>query len=334
MKSLRILLLCSVVALTSAAEPAADGDAAWAEIVKAKKAKASDAALADQLKAFYKNFPDHPKASDAWINEQSLRSKAGAPAVKAVEPAAPTEQKSLRTQVEEALARIRKARAAGMEPALGEMERSGRKLATEFPNAPDGWEILLRAAEGFGGEKARQVYTDIAKNGATHNLKATAIARIHELNSAPRWRNVPVPTPTLPKIKPINLAFTALDGRPVNLSEMTGKVVLIDFWATWCGPCRAEMPHVKQIYTELHAQGFEIIGISFDEDAAALKKYVATNELPWPQFFDGGGWQNAINKQFGIRAIPTMYLVDKNGILRDENARQNLAEKARALLKE
>ena len=331
MKSLCILFLYSVVALTSAAEPAGNGDAVWAEIVKAKKANASDAALADQLKAFYKNFPDHPKASDAWINEQSLRSKAAGPAVKAIEPAPP---KDFRTQVNEALARIRKARAAGLEPALGEMERSGRKLATEFPKEPDGWEILLRAAEGFGGEKARQLYTDISRNGATQSLKAVATARIHALNAPPRRQNVPVPTATLPKIKPINLVFTAMDGRAVNLSQMTGKVVLIDFWATWCGPCVAEMPNVKKAYAELHDQGFEIIGVSFDEDAAALKKYVAVNELPWPQFFDGGGWQNAINKQFGIRAIPTMYLVDKNGILRDENARQNLVEKVRALLKE
>ena len=333
MKSLRILFLCSAISIT-AVESAQNGEAAWAEIVKAKKANASDAALADQLKAFYKQFPDHPKASDAWINEQSLRSKAGGQPVKAVEPAAPAAPKDLRAQISEALTRIRKARAAGMEPALGEMERSGRKLAAEFPNAPDGWEILLRAAEGFGGEKARQLYRDIAANGPTQSLKTVATARIHALNAPPRWQNVPVPTATLPKIKPINLAFTAVDGRPVNLSQMTGKVVLIDFWATWCGPCRAEMPHVKQIYTELHDQGFEILGVSFDEDAAALKKYVAANELPWPQFFDGGGWQNAINKQFGIRAIPTMYLVDKNGILRDENARQNLAEKVRALLKE
>src|SRR5688572_18672803 len=104
MKSLCILFLCSAISLSSAVEAAQNGDAAWAEIVKAKKANASDTALADQLKAFHKNFPDHPKASDAWINEQTLRSRAGGQPVKAAEAAAPTAPKDLRAQVEEALA--------------------------------------------------------------------------------------------------------------------------------------------------------------------------------------------------------------------------------------
>jgi peroxiredoxin len=94
------------------------------------------------------------------------------------------------------------------------------------------------------------------------------------------------------------------------------------------------MPNVVAAYENLHPKGFEIVGISFDEDKDALQKFVAKQKVPWPQYFDGKGWQNKYGQQFGINSIPAMWLVDKNGNLRDTNARGDLAGKVEKLLAE
>jgi thiol-disulfide isomerase/thioredoxin len=134
--------------------------------------------------------------------------------------------------------------------------------------------------------------------------------------------------------KPFNLKFTALDGRQVDLSSMKGKVVLIDFWATWCMPCLMTMPAVHAAYEKYHDKGFEIIGISLDEDKAALTKFVKEKNMTWPQYFDGLHWQNKIARANGINSIPAMWLIDKKGNLRSLNARFGLDEQIAKLLAE
>lgn len=128
------------------------------------------------------------------------------------------------------------------------------------------------------------------------------------------------------KDKPLELKFTAIDGREVDLSKMRGKVVLVDFWAVWCGPCVAEIPNVLKTYEKLHPKGFEIIGISLDQDKSKLEAFVKEKGMSWPQFFDGKGWQNEISSRFGINSIPAMWLVDKKGMVVSTNARGNLEE--------
>jgi thiol-disulfide isomerase/thioredoxin len=136
------------------------------------------------------------------------------------------------------------------------------------------------------------------------------------------------------KTKPLDLKFTAVDGREVDLAKLQGKVVLIDFWATWCGPCVAELPNVLKAYTELRPKGFEIIGISLDSDKSKLEAFVKERGMEWPQFFDGQGWKNEISSKYGINSIPAMWLVNKKGIVVSTSARGDLAENVTKLLAE
>lgn len=110
--------------------------------------------------------------------------------------------------------------------------------------------------------------------------------------------------------------------------------VLVDFWATWCGPCMAELPKVKAAYEKLHAKGFEILGISFDREKADLEKVLAQQKMTWPQCFDDNEEGKKIGEEFGITGIPAMWLVDKDGVLRDLNAREGLSEKVEKWLAE
>jgi len=113
-------------------------------------------------------------------------------------------------------------------------------------------------------------------------------------------------------------SVTTLDGKQVSLDDLQGKVVLIDFWATWCGPCREALPHVREIAKKFAEQPLIVLSVSVDTDEAKWKEFVAQNEMTWPQYCDHG-FTGPVAKSFGVQAIPNTYTIDADGILQDQH---------------
>ncbi|HOK67386.1 MAG TPA: TlpA disulfide reductase family protein [Anaerohalosphaeraceae bacterium] len=134
------------------------------------------------------------------------------------------------------------------------------------------------------------------------------------------------------------LEFTDLEGKTHNIQDYRGKVVVIDFWATWCGPCRAATPYLLETYNAFKDKGLVILGISLDSNKKALTDYLKAHEIPWPQYFDGLGWDNKIWQRLGSGGIPLIIVIDQQGIVRHsdinpgqlKNAVQRLLENAPA----
>lgn len=111
--------------------------------------------------------------------------------------------------------------------------------------------------------------------------------------------------------------------------------VLVDFWATWCGPCIAEIPNMVEQYEKYHAKGFEVVGISLDEDKEKVDSFVAENKIPWPIIYAGKGWQDPIAQFYGISGIPQLILIGRDGNVITLNARgAKLAERLAELFKD
>lgn len=134
--------------------------------------------------------------------------------------------------------------------------------------------------------------------------------------------------------KVLKLKYTGVLGKNVDLADYKGKVVLIEFWATWCPICVGEMPHVVATYEKYHDKGFAILGISLDSDKTELLKFTKEHKMTWPEYFDGGSSlrDNAMAKRFGVAETPCMWLVNKDGKLVTFRAGENLQKKVEALL--
>lgn len=158
--------------------------------------------------------------------------------------------------------------------------------ATPTPVAVEAYEKLSELVVRHGDSRAKQQGAAMA--GAARRLKLVG--------------------------NPLELAGTKLDGAPFELSSLKGKVVLVDFWATWCGPCIAEHPNVKKNYEKYREAGFEVVAVSIDEDREALETFVKEKETPWITLHEKeAGGKNPATDKYGILSIPAMFLVDREG---------------------
>lgn len=112
-------------------------------------------------------------------------------------------------------------------------------------------------------------------------------------------------------------AVTTLDGQRISMDELKGKVVLLDFWATWCGPCRAALPHMQKIAKKFDGEPLVVLSVSLDQDERKWKDFIAKNGMTWPQYLDGG-FTGPVARMFAVNAIPHTFTIDADGVLQDE----------------
>ncbi len=113
-----------------------------------------------------------------------------------------------------------------------------------------------------------------------------------------------------------DFTVTLMDGSAYTLSKQKGKVILIDFWATWCPPCREGLPHLKEFYAEFKDKGFDILGISLDSNPEDLQTFLKNTPLPWKLLFTNNGWSDPTARLYNVNLIPSYWLIDRAGTLR------------------
>lgn len=181
---------------------------------------------------------------------------------------------------------------------------AAQALRRDFPQEEYSYEYLRRLIAQSSDGQARELASEVIDSPAPEKARALLRTMRGQLDL---------------KGKPVSLRFTALDGRKVDTATMRGKVVLIAFWEP---DETLELLSEKALSEKYHAQGLEIIGISLGQTntKARLKKLLKARKIPWPQYFDGNGWDSDMARRFGIDQSPTLLLLDRQGVLREINA--------------
>jgi peroxiredoxin len=242
---------------------------------------------------FLEKYPDSPEAVEVHLNLGQLFSQAGSPD-KAV------------SHLEIYLARSGERKPK--EVAVAKFFLAQGYIARDEFDKAEVYLQEVRAAGDIASPKLRQMTEMMLKR-------------------IPILRKLKIGNPALP----IDAMTTA--GDRITLESYRGRVLLVDFWASWCKPCRQEMPTVKSVYREFHEKGFEILGISLDQSEASFRGYIEELGITWPQIFDGRGWKNSVGQQYGINSIPATFLLDRNGTIRYRDLRgDKLREAVRELI--
>jgi thiol-disulfide isomerase/thioredoxin len=169
------------------------------------------------------------------------------------------------------------------------------------------FEIASMLERGNYRDLAAQAYTQFSKDvAAAGNRKLADLTLFKVLQGASRRYNAPG--------QEIAIKGKTLDGQEIDLDKLKGKVVLVDFWATWCPPCRRELPNIQAMYEKYHEQGFEVIGVSVDQKKEELQKFLKEAKLPWPTIYDHGAAPGQqLQERYGVLFIPETFLVDRAG---------------------
>ncbi len=216
------------------------------------------------------------------------------------------------------------------------------KIETVFEEqrkrTPDHWHtvrMLTEIQEALGNTDAAQqvlkktqtVFEKQLEQDEDDYNAISGLANVHEkLGNAQLARKYKVKAdPTLAWEEQVLPDFASstvdLEGNPISLSDYRGKVVLLDFWAVWCGPCLGEISNVKAVYDKYHDKGFDVIGVSFDKDETTLREFITERALPWRHILDTGGFRGEFAKQYGVRGIPAPFLIARNGTVISVKAR-------------
>jgi thiol-disulfide isomerase/thioredoxin len=179
------------------------------------------------------------------------------------------------------------------------LAKDHRISAAEGPDTDEAKVAKARAEAAEMMERAAKMAPD-AKVGDSTLAKVVEI----ELASIKIAPGNPVP----------EVEGTTPDGKQVKLSSYRGKVVLLDFWATWCGPCRAMIPHEREMVEKLKGKPFALVSVSADEEQKDLKDFLGQEKMPWDHWWDGS--KGPVCKLFKVRSFPTLYLIDAKGVIR------------------
>lgn len=287
--------------------------------------------LADQARDYYTSFPDVPQARRAHESEYNLLEivvgsgktnflprLANLDNEKVAAARTPEDRFAIRAHVVKRNADFHLAE--GVPVVMSYLETGSRELIKEFPGNPDAWEFLVTVADQEQNpQKSRKLAEEIMASNASEGLKLSTrriLGRLDHLG------------------KPFPFQGVGLDGKPVDLAELKGHVVLLHFWSTGCGYCVQELGDLKAAFEKYHRRGLDIVSFSFDSDQKTLVRFLAKQPMPWPQIPAGPDWRAKHGSEFDVQAIPSIWLVDRHGNLRDINARENLTSDIEKLLDE
>ena len=300
---------------------------------KFRKALRDRAVAINELASdFNKNFPDHPAREQLRMIQfgalqnavglsDSLKETTPANETKkleqALENAAIKGNERLNIQWELAVRRALDKQKLGNAAVAEELERGARSLQKDFPGEPEIDQLLLLAAQRGNAVTSARLSADILNGNGSSRAKREAQGLVAQVAA---------------KVRPVEMELNTIDRRKIKLDSLKGKVVLLYFWDTASLGKGQRLDLIKQAYEKYHSQGLEVISINFDPTDAVIKEIVQKETIPWPQVFDGfpsGGppWQ-----KYGIRSLPTVWLIDQKGLLREQDVGSDLAKTVENIL--
>ena len=223
---------------------------------------------------------------------------------------------ALRAAAVERAAIVAQARGEDM---LAAYETGVRRLQKDFPGRPELAQMLYAVAVGSTGEKARQLADEVRRTAPNAELRDAAGKLVRRAQQVGQ---------------PIRIRFTAVDGSSVDTADLAGKVILVDFWATWSGPSIANLPKLVRLREKHADDGLVLLGISTDHDRNALNAFLNFKRVPWPQCFDNDPKTPSLAESLGVEQIPALWLIDRQGRLREMNAGRDLEGLVSQLLDE